>query len=152
MTELRITPLTADNVVAANTLTLKPGQEAFVAPVSHSISEAYVNQDTMWPRVVEADGEVVGFIMATFDPDAEDELFRSTILRMNVDADHQRQGVGAFAVNAVLTEALNRGFDRVIAVWEDGDLGPGRFFEAMGFKVVGETPYGEVIGERRIMQ
>ena len=130
MTELRITPLTADNVVAANTLTLKPGQEAFVAPVSHSISEAYVNQDTMWPRVVEADGEVVGFIMA----------------------DHQRQGVGAFAVNAVLTEALNRGFDRVIAVWEDGDLGPGRFFEAMGFKVVGETPYGEVIGERRIMQ
>ena len=71
---------------------------------------------------------------------------------MNVSAEHQRQGVGAFAVNAVLTEALNRGFDRVIAVWEDGDLGPGRFFEAMGFKVVGETPYGEVIGERRIMQ
>lgn len=150
MTELRLSPLTADNVVAANTLTLKPGQEAFVAPVSHSLAEAYVNPDTMWPRIVEADGEVAGFIMASFNAEAEDELYRSTILRMNVDADHQRQGIGAFAVEAVVQEARERGFDKVVAVWDDGDGGPGKFFEAMGFAVTGETPYGEVIGERAI--
>lgn len=150
MTDLRLCPLTADNVVAANTLTLKPGQEAFVAPVSHSIAEAYVNQETMWPRVIETDGEVVGFIMASFNEDADDELYQATVLRMNVDADHQRQGIGAFAVNAVLTEALERGFHKVTAIWEEGDLGPGKFFEAMGFKVVGETQYGEVIGERAV--
>ena len=51
MSELYIEELSADNIVAANTLTLKPGQEAFVAPVSHSISEAYVSQSTSWPRV-----------------------------------------------------------------------------------------------------
>lgn len=150
MTDLRLCPLTADNVVAANTLTLKPGQEAFVAPVSHSIAEAYVNQETMWPRVIETGGEVVGFIMASFNEDADDELYQATVLRMNVDADHQRQGIGAFAVNAVLTEALERGFHKVTAIWEEGDLGPGKFFEAMGFKVVGETQYGEVIGERAV--
>ena len=150
MTDLRLCPLTADNVVAANTLTLKPGQEAFVAPVSHSIAEAYVNQETMWPRVIEDDGEVVGFIMASFNEEADDELYQATVLRMNVDADHQRQGVGAFAVNAVLTEALERGFAKVTAIWEEGDKGPGKFFEAMGFVVVGETQYGEVVGERTV--
>lgn len=150
MTDLRICPLTADNVVAANTLSLKPGQEAFVAPVSHSIAEAYVHPETMWPRVVEADGEVAGFIMASFNEDADDENYRATILRMNVDADHQRQGIGAFAVQAVLDEARLRGFEKVVAMWEEGDLGPGKFFTAMGFVVVGESPYGEVIGERKL--
>lgn len=150
MTDLRLAPLTADNVAAANTLTLRPGQEAFVAPVSYSISEAYVNQSTMWPRVVEADGKIVAFIMANFDSEMDDPLYRATILRMNVDAEHQRQGIGAFAVQSVCDEARARGFDRVVAVWEEGELGPGHFFEAMGFEHVGETPYGEVMGARTL--
>lgn len=147
---LKLVPLTADNVVAANALSLKPGQEAYVAPVSHSIAEAYVNQDTMWPRVVEDDGEVVAFIMATFNPDIDDELYHATILRMNVDAEHQRQGIGRFAVNAVFEEARTRGFQRVFAVWEDGEEGPGAFFHALAFDEVGTTPYGEIIGAHTI--
>lgn len=150
MTDLHIEELSAHNVVAANTLGLKPGQEAFVAPVSHSIAEAYVNQATAWPRVVVRDEKVVGFIMANFDEDTTNDLYRAAILRMNVDAEHQRQGIGAFAVKAIVDEARNRGFDCVSAVWEEGDLGPGSFFRAMGFVVVGETEYGEVIGERKV--
>lgn len=150
MSDLHIEELSASNVVAANTLSLRPGQEAFVAPVSHSIAEAYVRQDTTWPRVVLLEGKVVGFFMANFDDDADSDLYRAAILRMNVDADHQRQGIGAFAVQAVIDEARTRGFDRVTAVWEEGDLGPGRFFRAMGFEVVGETEYGEMISARRV--
>lgn len=150
MSELRLEELSADNVVAANTLSLRPGQEAFVAPVSHSISEAYVNQGTMWPRVVVNGRQVVGFIMGNFDPDSSDDLYRATILRMNVDADVQRTGVGRFAVDAVVGEARERGFDRVVAVWEEGDLGPGGFFRAMGFEILGETQYGEVIGAKTV--
>lgn len=148
MNELHLQELSADNVVAANTLTLKPGQDAFVAPVSHSIAEAYVNQDTAWPRVVVLDDTVVGFIMANFDADTSNEMYRATILRMNVDADYQRRGVGSFAVEAVLEEARRRGFEKVVAIWEEGELGPGEFFRAMGFEVTGETEYGESIGER----
>lgn len=148
MSELRLEELSANNVVAANTLTLKPGQDAFVTPVSESIAEAFVNQDTMWPRVVVLDGKVVGFIMGNFDPDAREPMYRATILRMNVDADHQRQGIGAFAVDAVAKEAVERGFDRVTAIWEEGDLGPGDFFRAVGFELVGETQYGEIVGSR----
>lgn len=150
MSELRLEELSANNVVAANTLTLKPGQDAFVTPVSESIAEAFVNQDTMWPRVVVLNDQVVGFIMGNFDPDAKDRLYHATILRMNVDADHQRKGIGAFAVQAVATEALERGFDRVTAIWEEGELGPGNFFRAVGFELVGETQYGEVIGSRTL--
>lgn len=150
MSDLQIEELSASNVVAANTLSLKPGQEAFVAPVSHSIAEAYVRQDTTWPRVVVLDGQVVGFVMANFDDEADNDLYRSAILRMNVDADYQRRGVGRFAVQAIVDEARNRGFDRITAVWEEGDLGPGKFFRAMGFVSVGETEYGETIGELRV--
>lgn len=150
MSDLHIEELSANNVVAANTLSLRPGQEAFVAPVSHSIAEAYVRQDTAWPRVVIMDSEVVGFFLANFDDEADSELYRSAVLRMNVDADYQRKGIGAFAVQAVVDEARNRGFDHVTAVWEEGDLGPGKFFRAMGFEVVGETEYGEMISERKV--
>lgn len=145
MSELRIEELSASNVVAANNLSMRPGQEAFVAPVSHSIAEAFVSQETSWPRVIVKGDAVVGFVLANFDEDTDSDLYRSAILRINVDADHQRQGVGSFAVQAVLDEARKRGFETVTAVWEEGELGPGKFFRAMGFMPVGETEYGEVI-------
>jgi diamine N-acetyltransferase len=143
MTGLRLEELSASTVVAANNLTLKPGQEQYVAPVSHSIAEAYVNPTTAWPRVVLDDDEVVGFIMGNFDADTDDETLRSCIWRMNVAADQQGQGIGRFAVHALADEARSRGFDRLTVVYEPGDDGPEEFFAHIGFEVVGETPYGE---------
>jgi diamine N-acetyltransferase len=31
-------------------------------------------------------------------------------------------------------------------VWASGEGGPEKFFQAVGFTVVGETPYGENLG------
>src|SRR6478609_7145294 len=42
MAKLRLEELSARTVVAANALTLKPGQEQFVAPVSYSAAAAVV--------------------------------------------------------------------------------------------------------------
>ncbi|WP_440710078.1 GNAT family N-acetyltransferase [Herbiconiux sp. YIM B11900] len=145
MSELRLEELSASNIVAANTLTLKPGQEQYVAPVSHSIAEAYVNPSTAWPRVVLEDDEVVGFIMGNFDPDAEEDVFRGCIWRINVAADAQGHGVGRFAVLALADEARSRGFDRITVMFEPGEDGPAAFFERIGFVQVGETQYGETI-------
>jgi len=145
MGTLVLEELNAGNIVAANTLTLKPGQEQFVAPVSHSIAEAYVNPTTAWPRVVLEDGEVVGFIMGNFDAEASEE-FRSCIWRINVAADAQGHGVGTFAVHALADEARSRGFDRLTVLWEPGEHGPEEFFLHVGFTPVGETQYGEVLG------
>ncbi|GAA0998076.1 GNAT family N-acetyltransferase [Subtercola frigoramans] len=145
MSDLRLEELSATNIVAANTLTLKPGQEQFVAPVSHSIAEAYVNPSTAWPRVVLDGDEVVGFIMGNFDPDSPHDEFRGCIWRMNVAASAQGRGIGRFAVVALAEEARSRGFDRLTVMFEPGEDGPEAFFLAVGFEPIGETQFGETI-------
>ncbi|MCU1509611.1 MAG: acetyltransferase [Glaciihabitans sp.] len=146
MGELRLEELSAKTIVAANSLTLRPGQEQFVTPVSYSIADAYLSPTTSWPRVVLDDDEVVGFIRGNFDPEAQQEEFRSCIWRINVAADAQGQGVGRFAVWALADEARSRGFTRLNAIWEPGEHGPEDFFLRVGFRVVSQTQYGENIG------
>jgi diamine N-acetyltransferase len=150
MSELRLEELSAATIVAANSLTLKPGQEQYVAPVSHSIAEAYVNPATAWPRVVLDDDEVVGFIMGNFDAENDHPELRSCIWRINVSADAQGRGIGRFAVHALAEEARTRGFDRLTVMYEPGEDGPESFFAHIGFVQVGETPYGEHLAELTI--
>jgi diamine N-acetyltransferase len=145
MGELRLVELSASNIVAANTLTLKPGQEQYVAPVSHSIAEAYVNPTTAWPRVVLDEDEVVGFIQGNFDPESDHEEFKGCIWSINVAATAQGRGVGRFAVLSLAEEARSRGYDRITVVFEPGEDGPEAFFYRLGFASIGETQYGETI-------
>lgn len=146
MAELRLEELSASNIVAANSLTLKPGQEQFAAPESYAAAAETSNQTSTWQRVVVDDAEIVGFVGGNFDPDAEAEEFRSCLWRINVDADAQGKGVGKFAVHALAEEARARGFDRITVIWEPGELGPEAFFLRIGFSPIGETRYGETIG------
>ncbi|MFT3798271.1 GNAT family N-acetyltransferase [Microbacterium sp.] len=150
MTALRLVELSAATIVAVNTMSLKPGQEQFLAPTSYAVAGAVVNPATAWQRVVLDDDEVVGFVSANFDPDAPQEYFRSVLWRINVGADDQGRGVGRFAVEKLLEEARSRGMDRVDVIYEGGHDGPGAFFERVGFTPVDETEYGEVVAEIRL--
>jgi len=150
MAELRLVELSAATIVAVNNLSLKPGQEQFLAPVSYGIAATVVNPATGWQRVVLDGDEVVGFVSANFDPDFPEEHFRSVLWRINVDADDQGRGIGRFAVQGLLEEARARGFDHVNVMYEAGAGGPEAFFERVGFTPVGETEYGEVIAEIRL--
>ncbi|TQJ29592.1 GNAT family N-acetyltransferase [Microbacterium sp. SLBN-146] len=150
MTELRLVELSAATIVAVNNMSLKPGQEQFLAPVSYGIAATVVNPQTSWQRVVLDGDEVVGFVSANFDPETPVEHFQSVLWRINVDADDQGRGVGRFAVQMLLDEARRRGMDRVDVIYEAGEEGPQAFFERVGFTPVGETEYGEVIAEIRI--
>ncbi|MGA0566995.1 GNAT family N-acetyltransferase [Rathayibacter sp. KR2-224] len=145
MAELRLEELSASNISAANALTLKPGQEQFITPVSYSAAAAVNDPSMTWQRVVVDGDEVVGFVMGSFDPDAEDE-FCSILWRINVDADDQGRGIGRFAVDGLADEARRRGQHRLHVIWEPGELGPEAFFLRTGFTPVGETQYGEVVG------
>jgi dTDP-4-dehydrorhamnose reductase len=78
--------------------------------------------------------------------DAPEAYLRAAIWRINVAADAQGRGVGRFAIEAFADEARKRGFSRATVVWASGDAGPGAFFESVGFRVVGETPFGENLG------
>ncbi|QIM17939.1 GNAT family N-acetyltransferase [Leucobacter coleopterorum] len=146
MSQLRLEELSAATIMHVNALSLKPGQEQFITPVSYAAAAAVTPAHTAWQRVVLDNDRVVGFIHGNFDPDAPQEEFRAALWRINVDADAQGMGVGTFAVNALIEEARSRGVDRLTVLWERGEDGPEEFFLFMGFKPVGETPYGEVIG------
>lgn len=147
MHDLRLEELNAKNAVAANGLTLKRGQDAFLVPASN---EAYVDQSSTWTRVVYAGDELVAYIMANFDEESTKPEYRSSVLRMHVAATAQGQGVGTYAVDQVAEEAKRRGFDALYAIWEPGELGPNAFFTAIGFEVVGETEFGDQIGRRAL--
>ena len=146
MDDLRLVELSAATIVAVNSLSLKPGQEQFLAPVSYGVAATVMNPQTSWQRVVLAGDTVVGFVSANFDPDATVEPFKSVLWRINVDAVGQGRGFGRFAVKALLAEARERGFDHVDVIYEAGEGGPEAFFLRMGFVPVGETEYGDVIG------
>jgi len=146
MNALRLEELSAATIVAVNSLGLKRGQEQFVSPVSYSAAAAVTPAHSAWQRVVLEDDRVVGFIHGNFDPDAQQEEFRAALWRINVDADVQGRGVGTFAVNALIEEARRREVGRLTVIWERGEDGPEQFFLHVGFKPIGETPYGEVIG------
>jgi diamine N-acetyltransferase len=147
MAELRLEELSASTIVAVNNMSLKPGQEEFLSPVSYGIAATVVNPQTSWQRVVLDGDAIVGFISANFDADFPQEHFRSVLWRINVDADDQGKGIGRFAVEALLAEARERGMDHVDVIYEAGEGGPAAFFERVGFQAVGETEYGEVIAE-----
>ncbi|WP_091233492.1 GNAT family N-acetyltransferase [Microbacterium sp. 3J1] len=150
MSELRMVELSAATIVAVNNLSLKPGQEQFLAPVSYGIAATVINPQTSWQRVVLDGEEVVGFVSANFDEDAPEEHFRSVLWRINVDADDQGKGVGRFAVEQLVEEARARGVDHVNVIYEAGEDGPEAFFLRVGFTPVGETEYSEVIAEIRV--
>jgi diamine N-acetyltransferase len=146
MADLRLEELSAQTIAAANSLTLKPGQEAFLAPETYTHNEDKIDPTTTWARVVLDGDEVVGYLVGNFDEEASDDFRRAALWRINVAADAQGSGVGKFAVHALADEARKRGFARVTVVWESGEEGPERFFQAVGFHVIGETPYGENLG------
>ncbi len=153
MSELRLEELSAATIVAVNSLSLKPGQEQFLAPVSYGVIATVANPVTNWQRVVlDENDRVLGFVNAIFDATLDDaeEIFRSALVRINVNADEQGRGVGRYAVEQLLQESATRGFDHVNVIYEAGDGGPEAFFERVGFTPVGETEYGEVIARANV--
>lgn len=141
---LRLVELNADNLPAVIRIPPAIGEKAYVAPVLHSIAEAYVTP-TAWPRAIVDDEEVVGFVMANWDPDNEMPEFRGGLWRLNVADEAKGRGVGRFAVEAVADEARRRGYDRITVLWEQADDGPEGFYLRLGFRAEGEL-FGERVG------
>ncbi|WAZ19247.1 GNAT family N-acetyltransferase [Streptomyces cinnabarinus] len=147
---LRLAKISPQNVDAACHLRVHPDQERFVDPVVTSLAEAYAYGEVAWPRVI-CDGEqLVGFVMAGFDPTHEVEPYRSYLWRLNIAADRQRQGYGSFAVAAVCAEARRRGQSRLWVSWQPGVRGPEPFYTRLGFRRTGEVVDGEIVAKREL--
>ncbi|MDT0270484.1 GNAT family N-acetyltransferase [Streptomyces sp. DSM 44915] len=147
VTSPRLARVTPENVSAACRLAVRRDQEHLVAPVAHSLAEAYASPDTAWPRLVYDGDQLVAFVMGGFDPENEISLFRCGVWRLNVGAEFQGRGYGRFAVDELLAEARRRGQRRVTVMWETGPGSPEPFYLRMGFRPTGEVFAGEVVGE-----
>ncbi|MDX3071769.1 GNAT family N-acetyltransferase [Streptomyces sp. MI02-7b] len=147
----RLETITVGNIDAALGLRVRPGQEHLVAPVVKSLAEAYVHQDTAWPRLIVDGGRAVGFVMAFLDidwtGDGTGRDVRSGLWRLLVDADEQGRGYGRFAVAEVAAEIRRRGGTRMTVTWVPGPGGPERFYAGLGFRLTGETSGDQVVGE-----
>ncbi|WP_277213221.1 GNAT family N-acetyltransferase [Isoptericola croceus] len=144
--DLRIEPLTRDNLDDVLRLPPQAGDDEPVAPTAWSVAEAYV-QPTAWPRAIIADGTVTGFVMANWSPEESEPAFRAGIWRMNVAEDARRRGIGRFAVEQVAAEARRRGVDRITVLWDAGHpRSPEGFYLRCGFLPIGEL-FGQRLGE-----
>lgn len=146
----RLEKITPENVTAACGLQVRPEQRDVVAPVAWSLAEAYASPEIAWPRLVYAGEDLVGFVMAGFDPQSPVDAFRCGIWRLNIAAQHQGHGYGRFAVGAVLDEARRRGLERVTVLWVRGEHGPEGFYLRLGFRPTGELIHDQVVGEIRV--
>lgn len=148
ISRLRLEPVTQENVRAACKLKLKPGQEDLVAPVAWSLADAYTAPEIAWPRLIYDGDQLVGFIMAAFDPGNSAKIYHSYLWRLNIGADHQGKGYGRFAVESLCQEAMRRGHQRLTVSYHAGEHGPQDFYKRLGFRPTGEHNQGEVVAER----
>jgi diamine N-acetyltransferase len=111
--DVRLEPITEDNLKAVFDLQVGPGQDAFVAPNPWSLAQALAEHDIAWPRAVVDGDEVVGFLMLEIDPHEEDGR-PFWLWRMMIAADRQRRGYGTAAIALACHEVRSRGWHRAV--------------------------------------
>ncbi len=146
MTNLSLAKITKDNVGAVCKLSVEPHQQSYVAPVVKSLAEAYAEYEVAWPRVIFDGEDMVGFVMAAFEPDCPIDYFRCGIWRLNIAAGNQGRGYGRFAVEAVLDEARRRNEKQATVLWAPGEHSPEAFYLKLGFRKTGVVHDGQHVG------
>jgi RimJ/RimL family protein N-acetyltransferase len=145
---VRLVELTPDNKREVGRLATHHSQERFVAPMSRSFADALVSDVVdgilvePWYRVIEADGELVGFLMIAVSTPPGEIPF---LWRLLIDRRHQRRGIGARAVALLVDHLRTLGRPRLDVGWYPGRGGPEPFYRKLGF-----VPDGRVIDDEVI--
>jgi RimJ/RimL family protein N-acetyltransferase len=140
--------ITAENFSAALRLATHKSQERFVAPVVQSLAEALVPpvEDGVtvvpWHRAVEADGELVGFVMLARSQPGADEPW---LWRLLIDRQHQRRGIGSQVIDLVADQCRAWGDTTLLVSWTPGKGSPEPMYLAKGFVPTGEILDGEIV-------
>jgi RimJ/RimL family protein N-acetyltransferase len=143
---IEITPATARAMLDLRT---HPSQRRFVAPVADSYADALfpdvVNGAPVVPRLraIEADGELVGFLMIAEATAHHPEPY---LWRLLVDRRHQRRGIGARALGALVEGLRAEGHATMLVNWNLGPGTPEPFYLARGFVKVRDLNDVEVEG------
>ena len=127
-------PLTRDNLWAVVDLRLHPGQEGFVADNIDSIANAYV-EPTFVPLAVYAGEALVGFSMYGQHP----ENGAWWVIRLMIDRDHQGQGYGRAAMEALIALMAERvGCAEIVTSVNPANAVAAGLYASLGFRPTGE--------------
>lgn len=149
--EVRLVEVTVDNERAVSRLRTHRTQETFVASMLESFADALFPEVVdgapvvPWMRAIEADGELVGFLMLALSTVHHPEPF---LWRLLVDRLHQGRGVGGLALDLVAEECRLMGDQTLLTSWVEGKGSPGRFYLNHGFRPTGQAVDGETEGRK----
>ncbi len=139
--EITLREIDADTVRAICRLSVRPGQEQFVAPNAVSIAQAYYSPKA-WFRAVYAGEEPVGFLMLEDNP-GKPEYY---LWRFMIDARFQRMGFGRRAMALLVSHVRTRpNASELLTSVHQASGGPQGFYETLGFELTGEYEDGEAM-------
>jgi RimJ/RimL family protein N-acetyltransferase len=145
---VRLVEVTRELLGAVERLATHRTQQEFVATMAESFADALVPEITdghpvqPWFRAIEADGEVVGFVMLAARTEFHPVAF---LWRLLIDARHQGRGIGRIALRLLGEHLAARGESQLKVSWVDAPGGPGGFYARLGFEPTGEIDDGEVV-------
>jgi diamine N-acetyltransferase len=150
---VRLVAVTRDNLRALCKLDAGDGGTQ-VAPNVMSMAQAAVHPEA-WPRAIEADGRLVGFVMLydpTLAPPAHPpEQPHFYVWRLMIDREHQRGGLGRAAMQRVIEHVRARPeVDRLLLSYVPPAEHLARFYGSLGFEPTGEVDDGELVMSLRL--
>ncbi len=140
--------VTPDNLGSVGNMVTHKTQERFVAPNLWSLAEALVPEPyeghpvVPWYRAVEADGELVGFVMMALPGPAQEHPY---LWRLLVDRRHQRRGVGTAILDLLVAECRAMGASALDVSWAPGRGSPEPMYLRAGFVPTGDIEDDEIV-------
>lgn len=144
VTLIEIGPENADAVAQLRT---HKTQEHLVAPMAESFRDALFPEVVSgapvepWMRAIDADGQLVGFVMLAAPTRTHTEPY---LWRLLIDRLHQRRGIGTMVLEALEPQCSTWGADTLAVSWATGPGSPERFYMRNGFVPTGRVIDGEV--------
>lgn len=152
--KVALIPVTTDNYETLLDLRTHKSQEAFVAPVAQSFADALFPEVVdgapvvSWMRAIEADGEIIGFVMVAITTEHHPEPY---LWRLLIDRKHQRRGIATMALDLVEEDLRNRGDRTLLVSWDEGKGSPRPFYLARGFEPTGRIVEGETEAKKSLV-
>jgi GNAT superfamily N-acetyltransferase len=100
-----------------------------------------------WLRAVQADGELVGFVMLALRTEHHPEPY---LWRLLIDRRHQRRGIGRIVLELVAAECTSRGDATLVTSWTEGKGSPGPFYLQNGFEPTGNLIVDETEARKNL--
>lgn len=144
-----LVPVTPANATAVGQIATHRSQERFVPNMLGNFRDALVppiidgSPTARRYRAIEADGELVGFVMVT-------EVPRPRVLRLLIDRMHQRRGIGSAVLDRVEAELRASGAESVEVEYAEGPGSPAGFFRGRGYEPVGSGAGGLITAITRL--